>query len=72
VELKRFDGGRYAVTRCVVRGDPLAEIPAAWGHLAEWVRGHGRKLGPHQSLEMHVDPEAAESSLVIDLYCPVA
>ncbi len=72
VDLKRFDGGRYAVMRCVVHGDPMAEIPAAWGHLAEWVRAQGHKLGPHQSLEMHIDPAAAGSKFVIDLYCPVA
>jgi DNA gyrase inhibitor GyrI len=72
VELRRFDGGRYAVARCEVHADPWDVIPQAWERLAEWVRGQGYRLGSHQSLEMHFGAGASEGSFVIDLYCPVA
>jgi DNA gyrase inhibitor GyrI len=72
VELKRFDGGRYAVTRCEVRGEPTDVIPKAWDELAEWARSHGHRLGAHRSLEMHIDPAGAEGGFVVDLYCPIA
>jgi DNA gyrase inhibitor GyrI len=72
VELKRFDGGRYAVARCEVPGDPYDMIPQAWERLADWVRGQGHKLGPHQSLEMYPAMGPSEGGFVVDLYCPVA
>lgn len=72
VELKRFDGGRYAVTRCEVRGDPWEEIPPAWEDLAGWVRVNGHRLGSHQALELHLDFDPSKVDLALDLYCPIS
>ncbi|RDE17630.1 MAG: hypothetical protein C4K49_01645 [Candidatus Thorarchaeota archaeon] len=71
VEAKDFRGGLYAVTTCDVRECKLEGIPHAWGMLAKWVESSKYKFGKHQMLEGIHNPDASESELVLDLYCPI-
>jgi hypothetical protein len=39
--------------------------------LTKWVKSSKYKFGKHQMLEGIRDPDAPESELVLDLYCPI-
>ena len=67
-EVKRFGGGRYAVTRC-----RLPEIGESWRRLVVWVEAQGHATGRQQWLEelltaIDLPPE----EVVMDIYYPLA
>jgi len=78
VEIKDFEGGLYAVSRCVVTGDPGNEIPASWQKLVLWRENSPYRGANHQWLEEHISPEGEEGietpagKFVLDLYLPIA
>ena len=70
-EVKTFDGGLYAVTRC--KG--VKTISESWQKLAAWCESSRYALACHQCLEEHIAPDTLPSDpdeLVLDLYCPIA
>ena len=71
IQAKDFRGGLYAVTTCDVKECKSEGIPQVWGMLAKWVESNKYKFGKHQMLEGIHDPDAPESELVLDLYCPI-
>jgi DNA gyrase inhibitor GyrI len=71
VRLHEFGGGRYAVMRCPVEGDPWAIIPPAWERLNAWIAQQGYQMGAHQWLEEHLEHEAGPPAFVLDLYLPI-
>lgn len=71
-EVVDFDGGLYAVTRCVVRGDPGEVIPATWQRLVAWCESSPYQSASHQWLERHVASEEPGEAFDLDLYLPIA
>lgn len=54
IEIKQFDGGLYAVTRCKVGGKPSETIPACWKQMVLWQEDSPYRRGNHQWLEEHL------------------
>lgn len=70
-EVKDFDGGLYAVTRC----KSVDTITETWHRLATWLENSQHEFGEHQWLEGHVSPvftPQSDEELVLDLYAPIA
>jgi len=68
----------YAVTSCNLLEEVNSEFFKREGHLEswkklnDWIEQSRYEHGNHQALERHLDPRAALSDLVLDLYLPVA
>jgi DNA gyrase inhibitor GyrI len=77
IELKEFDGGRYAVTSCNLFDEINSEFfrregyLESWKKLHDWVKENQLKPGRHQALERPHDPRVPEEELVLDLYFPI-
>jgi DNA gyrase inhibitor GyrI len=67
-----FDGGLYAVTRCVVPKGRFDAIGAAWKKLVVWREDSKYKCGAQQWLEEHLSLELPNTEFVLDLYLPLA
>ena len=70
VNIKEFDGGKYAITRSY----GIENITATWMKLAEWVENNSKyRFGTQEMLEEHVGPFPFEVSedFVLDLYCSI-
>jgi AraC family transcriptional regulator len=66
IDVKQFDGGLYAVTRCV--GTQI--IGEVWERLAAWRNGTHYRFGNHQWLEEHIDVWN-DDQFVLDLFLPI-
>jgi DNA gyrase inhibitor GyrI/DNA-binding HxlR family transcriptional regulator len=77
VELKKFQGGLYAVTTCKLKEELESEFfkkegyLKSWKNIVDWVKSSRYKFGKHQCLEKAHEPVASEEELILDLYCPV-
>ena len=73
VTIKSFNGGLYAVTRCVVpknQADPV--IGNTWKQLVTWREDSKYKPGHHQWLEKTVQFESPDLEFILDLFIPIA
>ena len=72
VGVKEVEGGRYAVSRCKLDGDPAGPVPQVWRKLWEWVQAseHRWRRTTHE-LERAHDPRASEEDMVLDLCLPI-
>lgn len=69
VTIVQFDGGRYAVVRCL----GVEAIPAAWQALVNWLANSRYQPASHQWLEEHLGPvDGPPEEWVFDLYAPIA
>jgi DNA gyrase inhibitor GyrI/DNA-binding HxlR family transcriptional regulator len=77
VEIKKFEGGLYAVATCRLKEELESEFfkkngyLESWKNLVDWVKVSKYKMGKHQCLEKAHEPGASEEELVLDLYCPI-
>jgi len=72
VKVKEFSGGKYAVLRCNVEGNPFDIIPATWGKLIKWRESSQYSFGNHQWVEEHLTRNVKEPDyFVLDLYMPI-
>ncbi|MBN1483659.1 MAG: effector binding domain-containing protein [Chloroflexia bacterium] len=67
-----FDGGLYAVTRCVVPKGDFEVIGATWKKLVAWREDSQYRCGTHQWLEESVPLDLPDTEFVLDLYLPIA
>ena len=67
-----FDGGLYAVTRCVVPKGQFDVIGATWKKLVAWREDSKYKCGAHQWLEESLPLDLPDTEFVLDLYLPLA
>ena len=67
-----FDGGLYAVTRCVVPKGQFDVIGVTWQRLVSWREDSRFKCAAHQWLEETVPMELPGTEFVLDLYLPIA
>ncbi len=68
VEVKEFDGGLYAVTRC----QGVETIGDTWKQLVAWLAASPYRQAYHQWLEEHITVNMAPDELILDLYAPIA
>lgn len=69
VEILDFPGGLYARLR--VTG--VDNIKSGWDNLARWLQQSPYRLGPHPSLEEHLDPpDTPLDQLTLDLWLSLA
>jgi len=77
VEIKKFQGGLYAVTTCKLKEELESEFfkkegsLESWNNIVDWVKSSKYKFGKHQCLEKAHEPGASEEELILDLYCPI-
>ena len=77
VEIKKFQGGLYAVTTCKLKEELESEFfkkegcLESWKNIVDWVKSSKYKFGKHQCLEKAHEPGASEEELILDLYCPI-
>jgi len=77
VEIKKFEGGLYAVTTCKLKEELESEFfkkegyLESWKNIVDWVKSSKYKFGKHQCLEKAHEPGASEEELILDLYCPI-
>jgi len=77
VEIKKFQGGLYAVTTCKLKEELESEFfkkegyLESWKTIVDWVKSSKYKFGKHQCLEKAHEPGASEEDLILDLYCPI-
>jgi DNA gyrase inhibitor GyrI len=71
-ELKSFDGGLYAVTRCPVPKGQYDVIGTTWKKLVAWREDTKYGQGTHQWLEESLPAELPDTEFVLDLYLPIA
>ena len=77
IQVKKFEGGLYAVTTCKLKEEMASEFfknqgyLESWKNIVDWVKSSKYKMGKHQCLEKAHDPDAAEEELTLDLYCPI-
>ncbi|MCP4251424.1 MAG: GyrI-like domain-containing protein [bacterium] len=64
-------GGLYAVTACMLEGDPKGNVPEVWRALFEWVKASKYEWRRVHELERAYDPLAVEEDLVLDLCLPI-
>jgi DNA gyrase inhibitor GyrI len=63
VELKKFDGGLYAVTKCNLTQEAQSDFLRehgqleSWYRLVEWLKSSQYKMADHQCLEKALNPE---------------
>ena len=67
-----FEGGLYAVTRCVVPQGQFDVIGLTWQRLVAWREDSRYKGGTHQWLEESVPIDLPDTEFVLDLYLPIA
>jgi DNA gyrase inhibitor GyrI len=72
VRIQGFDGGLYAVTRCVVPKGQFDVIGATWKKLVTWREDSKYKCGTHQWLEESLPMDLPDTEFVLDLYLPIA
>lgn len=65
-----FPGGKYAMARCEVKGNPQ-NIMQTWMHLMEWVKTSDYQMGFHQGLEKHLTGIDDMQKMVLELYLPL-
>ena len=71
ITVKAFSGGRYAVTRCVVK-DPYQDIPSTWKRLVAWVETSPYQPARHQWLEEAFWEEGpGDQTFTLDLFMPI-
>lgn len=69
VQIKEFDGGLYAVTRC----EGVESLPATWQRLVLWCEDSRYHQAHHQWLEECLTPPGLPpEAMVFDLYLPIA
>jgi DNA gyrase inhibitor GyrI len=69
VQVKQFDGGLYAVTRC----QGVEAITETWKQLVAWLAASPYRQAHHQWLEQHISAaDVAPNELTLDLYAPIA
>jgi DNA gyrase inhibitor GyrI len=69
VQVKEFDGGLYAVTRC----QGVETITETWKQLVAWLAASPYRQAHHQWLEEHISAaDVAPDELILDLYAPIA
>ena len=66
-----FDGGLYAVARCIVPKEQFDVIGEAWNKLVTWCEASQYKHGNHQCLEKSVPLDLPDTEFVLDLYMPI-
>ncbi|MGE5123229.1 MAG: AraC family transcriptional regulator [Acidobacteriaceae bacterium] len=72
VKVQVFTGGKYAVLRCNVTGNPFEVIPAGWETLIKWCEASQYTYGNHQCVEEHLTrPEDDRDYFVLDLCLPI-
>ncbi len=72
LELKRFPGGLFAVTRCKLFGDSHGSVREIWRSLYEKVQASGSHCWRDgQELEKLLNPGAPFDEVVLDLFLPV-
>ena len=77
VEIKKFQGGLYAVTTCKLKEELESEFfkkegyLESWKNIVDWVKSSKYKFGKHQCLEKAHEPAVSEEELILDLYCPI-
>jgi len=77
VEIKKFQGGLYAVTTCKLKEEIESDFfkkegyLESWKNIVDWVKSSKYKIGKHQCLEKAHEPGASEEELILDLYCPI-
>ena len=77
VEIKKFQGGLYAVTTCKLKEELESEFfkkegyLESWKNIVDWVKSSKYKFGKHQCLEKAHEPGASDEELILDLYCPI-
>ncbi len=77
VEIKKFQGGLYAVTTCRLKEELESEFfkkegsLESWKNIVDWVKSSKYKFGKHQCLEKAHEPGASEDELILDLYCSI-
>jgi DNA gyrase inhibitor GyrI len=70
-EVKRFEGGLYAVTTCRLHDDPSGTMPEVWHQLWEWVEESDYDWRPTHELEKARNPGAPGDQFLLDLYLPI-
>lgn len=76
-QLKKFDGGLYAVTRCNLTQEAQSEFLRehgqleSWYRLGEWVKSSQYKPANHQWLEKALNVGEREGDWFLDLYLPI-
>lgn len=73
ITTKKFEGGKFAVTRCEVMGNPEI-IPKTWERLAEWIQKSKYRCGGPYWFEKFISPNdliIQNENFIIDLYFPV-
>lgn len=69
VQIKQFDGGLYAVTRC----QGVETITDTWKQLVAWLAASPYRQAHHQWLEEHLHAaDATSEEFILDLYAPIA
>ncbi len=72
VKILDFSGGKYAVLRCNVIGNPFDVIPATWGRIIQWCESSQYTIGNHQCVEEHLTRnEMDDDYFTLDLYLPI-
>ena len=77
IEVKKFEGGLYAVTTCRLKEELESEFfqkegyLESWKKITEWVKSSKYRFGKHQCLEKAHAPGVSEEELILDLYCPI-
>ena len=77
IQIKKVEGGLYAVTTCRLKEELESEFfqkegyLESWKNLVDWVKSSKYTSGSRQCLEKAHDPGASEEELVLDLYCPI-
>ena len=68
IEIKDFDGGLYAVTRC-----KLPQIGETWQALVKWCESSPYEHAHHQWLEEGLSPYPTPfEDVIMDIYLPIA
>lgn len=72
VEVKHFDGGRYAVTTTQLFPLSPDNVIPSWPRLVQWSKDEGYTCGTHQCLEKSLNPFAKEEKdILLELYYPI-
>lgn len=71
VKFLDFNGGLYAVTRCVVPKGFFDVIGDTWKKLVAWREDSKYKCGTHQWLEESLPMDLPDTEFVLDLYLPI-
>jgi AraC family transcriptional regulator len=67
-----FDGGLYAVTRCIVPKGRFDVIGATWRKLIVWREDSKYKCGAYRCLEESLPMDLPGTEFVLDLYLSIA